>query len=222
MKKPAFCSHRATIKVQLPRQMNYLNHKGENADARLYRLKSYSYDKLGDSVQAIQNMETFISKAKENQIISDNFLLAASLAAKFPEKAERFDEYIKMAINMDTVQKTRVDIAKKAIDIFKRIPNQPKVAEWSLFLMNMLQPNPSKVDIYNAGFENFKAGNYMVADSVFDIYKTKFPDEVYGYYWSFRSLSVVDSTMEQGLAVPDAQKLLRLLKQIKSKINRLL
>ena len=187
-----------------------LKAQGENADARLYRLKSYSYDKLGDSVQAIQNMETFISKAKENQIISDNFLLAASLAAKFPEKAQRFDEYIKMAISMDTSQKTKIDIAKKAIDIFKRIPNQPKVAEWSLFLMNMLQPNPTKVDIYNAGFENFKAGNYLVADSVFDIYKTKFPDEVYGYYWSFRSLSVVDSTMEQGLAVPDAQKFIEI------------
>jgi len=187
-----------------------LKAQGENADARLYRLKSYSYDKLGDSVLAIENMETFISKAKENQIISDNFLLAASLAAKFPEKAQRFDEYIKMAISMDTSQKTKIDIAKKAIDIFKRIPNQPKVAEWSLFLMNMLQPNPSKVDIYNAGFENFKAGNYMVADSVFDIYKTKFPDEVYGYYWSFRSLSVVDSTMEQGLAVPDAQKFIEI------------
>jgi len=76
--------------------------------------------------------------------------------------------------------------------------------------MNMLQPNPTKVDIYNAGFENFKAGNYLVADSVFDIYKTKFPDEVYGYYWSFRSLSVVDSTMEQGLAVPDAQKFIEI------------
>jgi len=187
-----------------------LKAQGENADARLYRLKSYSYDKLGDSVLAIENMETFISKAKENQIISDNFLLAASLAAQFPEKAQRFDEYIKMAISMDTSQKTKIDIAKKAIDIFKRIPNQPKVAEWSLFLMNMLQPNPTKVDIYNAGFENFKAGNYLVADSVFDIYKTKFPDEVYGYYWSFRSLSVVDSTMEQGLAVPDAQKFIEI------------
>jgi len=197
-----------------------LKAQGENADARLYRLKSYSYDKLGDSVQAIENMETFISKAKESQIVSDNFLLAASLAAKFPEKLQRFDEYIKMAINMDTSQKAKVDIAKKAIDIFKRIPNQPKVAEWSMFLMNMLQPNPSKVDIYNAGFENFKAGNYMVADSVFDIYKTRFPDEVYGYYWSFRSLSVVDSLWSRDLRFRMLRNSSKLLKQIRLKINQ--
>jgi tetratricopeptide (TPR) repeat protein len=180
--------------------------QGENADARLYRLKSYSYDKLGDSLNAIQNMETFISKAKEEQIVSDNWLLAASLAAKFPEKQEKFDRYIKTAIAMDTSQKAKVEIARKAIDIFKRVPNQQKVAEWSIELLNMVKPAPSKVDIYNAGFESFKAQNYLVADSVFDIYKAKYPDEVYGYYWSFRSLSVVDSTMEQGLAVPDCQR----------------
>lgn len=180
--------------------------QGANADARLYRLKSYSYDKLGDSINAIQNMETFISKAKDDQILSDNWLLAASLAAKFPEKQEKFDEYIKTAISMDTSQKAKVEIARKAIDIFKRIPNQQKVAQWSLELLNMVKPAPSKVDIYNAGFESFKAQNYLVADSVFDIYKAKYPDEVYGYYWSFRSLSVVDSTMEQGLAIPDCQR----------------
>ena len=82
-------------------------------------------------------METFISKAKDDQIVSDNFLLAASLAAKFPEKQARFDEYIKMAIQMDTSAKGKVETAKKAIDIFKRIPNQQKVAEWSLALLNM-------------------------------------------------------------------------------------
>jgi tetratricopeptide (TPR) repeat protein len=162
-------------------------------------------------------METFISKAKDDQIVSDNFLLAASLAAKFPEKQARFDEYIKMAIAMDTSSKGKVETARKGIEIFKRIPNQKKVAEWSLTLLNMVKPAPSKVDIYNAGFENFKAGNYLVADSVFDIYKAKYPDEVYGHYWSFRSLSVVDSTMEQGLAVPDCQKFIELAESDKVK-----
>ena len=81
----------------------------------------------------------------------------------------------------------------------------------------MVQPGPTKVDIYNAGYENFKAGNYLVADSVFDIYKSKYPDEVYGHYWSFRSLSVVDSTMEQGLAIPDCQRFIELAESDKVK-----
>jgi tetratricopeptide (TPR) repeat protein len=80
-----------------------------------------------------------------------------------------------------------------------------------------INPSPSKVDIYNAGFENFKAGNYMRADSVFDIYKGKYPDEVYGHYWSFRALSVVDSTMEQGLAIADATKFIEVAELDKTK-----
>jgi tetratricopeptide (TPR) repeat protein len=195
-----------------------LTAQGENADARLYRLKSYSYDKLGDSVLAMQNLEIFFSKAKEEQIVPENLLLAASLAAKLPEKQAKFDEYIRKAIAADTSVKGKVDIARKAIDIFKKVPNQQKVAEWSLNILS-LSAAPTKVDIYNAGYENFKAGNFQRADSVFDIYKSRYPDEVYGYYWSFRSLSAVDSTMELGLAVPDCQRFIELagLDKVKNK-----
>jgi hypothetical protein len=80
-----------------------------------------------------------------------------------------------------------------------------------------LNPNPGKVDIYNAGFENFKATNYQRADSIFGIYKTKYPDEVYGHYWSFRSRSVIDSTMEGGLAVPDCQRFIEVAESDKVK-----
>jgi hypothetical protein len=52
---------------------------------------------------------------------------------------------------------------------------------------------------------------------VFDIYKGKYPDEVYGHYWSFRALSVVDSTMEQGLAIPDATRFIEVAELDKAK-----
>ncbi|HEX5668274.1 MAG TPA: tetratricopeptide repeat protein [Chitinophagaceae bacterium] len=195
-----------------------LNKYGNDADARLYRLRGYSNWKLGDSVVAIKDFETFFEKATEDQIVPDNWLVAAELAAKFPERQANFDRYVRAAITTDTSDKGKVEIAKKAVDIFKKAGNQEKVAEWALTAM-AINPNPSKVDIYNAGFENFKAGNYMRADSVFDIYKGKYPDEVYGHYWSFRSLSVVDSTMEQGLAIPDATRFIEVaeLDKVKNK-----
>jgi tetratricopeptide (TPR) repeat protein len=193
-----------------------LNKYGNDADARLYRLRGYSNWKLGDSAVAIKDFETFFEKATEDQIVPDNWLVAAELAAKFPERQANFDRYVRAAIATDTSDKGKVDIAKKAVDIFKKAGNQEKVAEWALTAMS-LNPNPSKVDIYNAGFENFKAGNYMRADSVFDIYKGKYPDEVYGHYWSFRSLSVVDSTMEQGLAIPDATRFIEVAEMDKVK-----
>jgi tetratricopeptide (TPR) repeat protein len=193
-----------------------LSKYGNEADARLYRLRGYSNWKLGDSAVAIKDFETFFEKATEDQIVPDNWLVAAELAAKFPDRQANFDKYVRAAIATDTSIKGKVDIAKKAVDIFKKAGNQEKVAEWALTAM-AINPNPTKVDIYNAGFENFKAGNYMRADSVFDIYKGKYPDEVYGHYWSFRALSVVDSTMEQGLAIPDATRFIEVAELDKAK-----
>lgn len=194
-----------------------LTQYGEKADPRLYRLKAYSLVKLGDTASAIKDIEVFFSKASEDMIVPDNWLVAAEMAAKYPERQEAFDKYVRRAIESDTTAKGKVAIARKAVDIFKKSQNQPKVAEWALNVVRLGEPNPGKVDIYNAGFETFKSGDYMKADSLFDVYKTKYPDEVYGHYWSFRALSVVDSTMEQGLAIPDATKFIEIAEQDKVK-----
>ena len=61
----------------------------------------------------------------------------------------------------------------------------------------------TKAELYKNGIEEFKKSNYVKSDSLFTIYKTKYPTEVYGYYWCFRSKSVMDSTMEGGLAIND-------------------
>ncbi|WP_336518080.1 tetratricopeptide repeat protein [Pollutibacter soli] len=179
--------------------------QGETADPRLYRLKGYSYDKLNDSVNAIKNLEIFFSKAKEGQIIPENYVTMAMLSAKFPDKQAQVDEFFNKAITSDTAQANKIDYVRKASDFFKKVGNQPKAAEWMSKVL-VVNPNPGKVDIYNAGFENFKAQNYATADSIFKMYSDKYPNEVYGYYWKMRSLMLIDSTMEKGLAVPDAEK----------------
>jgi Flp pilus assembly protein TadD len=190
--------------------------QGDKADARLHRLKGYSYEKLGDSVNAVKEMETFFSKARPDQIVGDNYVMLALNSAKFPERQDRVDLYLNKAIDNDTTLANRIDYAKKGADFFKKAGNQAKAAEWMTRVV-LLNPNPGKVDIYNAGFENFKATNYQRADSLFGLYKTKYPDEVYGHYWSFRSRSVMDSTMEAGLAVPDCQRFIEVAESDKVK-----
>ncbi|MCU0381949.1 MAG: tetratricopeptide repeat protein [Chitinophagaceae bacterium] len=190
--------------------------QGENADARLYRLKGYSHEKLGDSLNAVKDMETFFAKARPDQIVGDNYVMLAMNSAKFPERQERVDHYLNRAIDNDTSLVNRMDYAKKGADFFKKAGNQQKAAEWMTRVVQ-LNPNPGKVDLYNAGFENFKAANYQRADSIFGLYKTKYPDEVYGHYWSFRSRSVIDSTMEAGLAVPDCQRFIEVAESDKVK-----
>jgi tetratricopeptide (TPR) repeat protein len=190
--------------------------QGADADARVYRLKGYCYDKIGDSVNAVKSMETFFVKARTDQIIPDNYVLMAYSAAKFPERQAFVDKYIDMAISADTSAKSKIEYARKAADFFKKAGNQQKVAEWQTRAL-ALNPNPGKVDLYNAGFENFKATNYSRSDSIFGVYKQKFPDEVYGHYWAFRSKSVIDSTMEGGLAIADCNNFIAVAEKDKVK-----
>jgi len=190
--------------------------QGDKADARLYRLKAYSYDKLNDSAKALTFLETFFQKATADQLIPENYYIAAVNAAKMKSDPSKVDDYFMKAINADTAMANKLDYAKKAADFYKKTSNTAKSALW---LTKVLQLNPktSKVDLYNAGFENFKAGEFRKADSIFTVYKTNFPAEVYGHYWSFRSLSVVDSTMEQGLAIPDCEKFISIAESDKAK-----
>lgn len=193
-----------------------LTAQGDKADARLYRLKAYSYDKLNDSANALSLLETFFQKATAEQLIPENYYIAAVNAAKMKSDPTKVDDYFMKAINADTAMANKLDYAKKAADFYKKTSNTTKSALW---LTKVLQLNPktSKVDLYNAGFENFKAGEFRRADSIFTVYKTNFPAEVYGHYWSFRSLSVVDSTMEQGLAIPDCEKFVSIAESDKAK-----
>ena len=193
-----------------------LKSQGDNADARLYRLKAYSYDKLNDSVNALALLETFFQKATAEQLNPENYYVAAVNAAKMKSDPVKVDDYFMKAINADTALNNKLDYARKAADFFKKSSNTSKSALW-LTKVLVLNPRISKVDLYNAGFENFKAGEFKKADSIFTLYKTNFPTEVYGHYWSFRSLSVIDSTMEQGLAIPDCEKFISIAEVDKAK-----
>ncbi len=195
---------------------NLLKSQGEKADARLYRLKGYSFDKLGDSVQALAQMELFFQKAAADQINPDNYVVAAYNAAKLKTDLTKVDYYFTKAIDTDTTITNKVDYTRKAADFFKKSGNTVKSAEWLTKVLT-INPKLSKVDLYNAGFENFKATQYKRADSIFTIYKTNYPAEVYGHYWSFRSLSVIDSTMEQGLAIADCEKFISIAEAEKAK-----
>ncbi len=190
--------------------------QGDKVDARVYRLKGYSYDKMGDSVNALAQMEIFFEKATAQQINPDNYVIAAYNAAKLKSDPTKVDYYFTKAIDADTTITNKLDYTRKAAAFFRTSGNTAKSAEW---LTRVVAANPklSKVDLYNAGFENFKATQYRRADSLFSIYKKQYPDEVYGHYWSFRSLSVVDSTMEQGLAVPDCENFVKVAEADKAK-----
>jgi len=197
---------------------NLLKSQGDKADARLYRLKGYSFDKLGDSVQALAEIETFFQKAAADQINPDNYVVAAYNAAKLKTDLTKVDFYFTKAIDADTVVANKIDLAKKAADFFKRDGQLEMSANWFVKVMT-LKPKPSNVDYYNAGMAFYNLKEFVVSDSLFTIYKVNYPKENVGYLWSFRSKRYIDTSMVMGLAVPSAIELITILDSDKVKFK---
>ena len=182
-----------------------LQKEGEKASPKLYRVKAYAYDKLGDSLNALQNMELFFAKADSSLFLPDNYVKMAEISAKFPDKLDQADSYFDKAIQMDTVIKERVDFATAASNMYKKIGNRARSADWLTRVLS-IDTGYGKIELFYAGWENFYGEKYQTADSVFNLYKQKYPDDVQGYYGAFRTRWTVDSTMEKGLPVEDAIK----------------
>lgn len=182
-----------------------LKKDGDKASPKLYRVKAYAYDKLGDSLNALQNMELFFAKGDSSLFLPDNYVKMAQISAKFPDKLNQADSYFNKAIALDTLLKNKVDYATAAANMYKKISNREKSAEWLTKILS-IDTGYGKLELFYAGWENFYGEKYPTADSVFNLYKQKYPDDMQGYYGGFRTKWAIDSTMEQGLPVNDAMK----------------
>jgi len=194
-----------------------LNSEGDKADAKLYRVKAYAYDKLGDSVNALQNMETFLAKANPDDILPDNYVKMAQISSKFPDKVEQAESYFDKLYEMDTLTANRIEYAKAASDMYKGIKNYAKSADWLTRILT-IKPNYGKTDLWYAGWENFYGEQFQTADSIATIYKEKYPDDTQGWYLAFRSKWSVDTAeVVQGLPVEDAKKFIEVAEVDKGK-----
>ena len=93
----------ANFQNAIAKSDDLLKSQGDSADPRLHRLKAYSYDKLGDSIQALSNLEIFFQKVKHPEDINpENYLIAAYNAAKQKTDPAKVDYYFTKAIEADT------------------------------------------------------------------------------------------------------------------------
>jgi len=182
--------------------------QGEKADARLFRLKGYCFDKLGDSIQALSLLETFFTKATAEQLNPDNYVVAAYNAAKQKAAPEKIEYYFNKSIEADTVLTNKIDYTKKAADYFKKNSLLSISADWYLKVLT-IKPKPSNVDYYNAGLSFYNIQNFVRSDSLFTIYKSNYPNDNVGYLWSFRSRKNIDTTGSIGMAIQDALDLIK-------------
>lgn len=193
--------------LEMARQL--LQKEKEAAQPRLYKLIAYSYDALNDSTNAMEYINTYFSKAPDSQLVAKDFELRAKLLQKFPGNEEKVMADLVKAVEMDTLASNKADYMTRLAALQKNMGNRSQEAYW-LGRLYGVKENATNLDLYNWGLAHYSAQEYPKADSVFALYTEKYPEHIHGYYWRAKSNALIDTTMEQGLAVPHYQKVIEL------------
>jgi tetratricopeptide (TPR) repeat protein len=188
----------------------------ENGQCKNYpRLKvlfAYDYERLGDTVQAKSNIQSYMANAPKNKIQPEDYLFAASLLKRFPGDEQQAIQYLKTAIDLDTVRNNKFMYMDTIASLYRKVGDFTSRVEW-LKKSFETNPKPSNFDIYNLGDAAINAGNYNLADSMFTLYKTKFPDQIYGYMGLAKSAIARDKDTTAGSAVAAVTDYINFLKK---------
>jgi len=185
---------------------NIVAQTNNNPKPRVYRLLAYSYLGNKDTATACQYANEYFAKAKEEDMRGDDYLLHAYSCGKGNPDIIRTD--IVKAVQMDSVLSRQVTLLNDAAKEAKANGQRLLQAELDLMSYQIRGKQTNPAELVNIAVSFFFGSAYQKADSVSKAYSAIAPDSIYGHYWSALALSSIDTTMEQGLAMPDYQKVL--------------
>ena len=192
--------------------------EGENVQPRLYKLIAYSYQDIEDSANAIDYMKQYFANEEDSNFIVKDYETMAGLYMSAKQNDSAIASYAHAAeIAKDSTEMFR--LYKSASQIAKSIKDYAGEAKW-LGKYYVGNPETSNVDLFNWGLANYRAGDYVMADTVFGLYAEKYPEQGHGYYWRARSNAAIDTAMTEGLAIPHYQKLIEVIKNDLTENNK--
>lgn len=160
-------------------------------------LNAFCYSRLNDSINAKNNITEFMAQEKADKIQAPAYELAAKIFSKFPGEESKAIEYYNKAFDADS--NGRVGYLMQLGDLYKKINNPEQVAaNWDRLFT--VKPRPSNVDLYNRAMAHMAIKNYVYADSLWQMYKEKYPDQIYGYANRIKCNEALDTSF--ALAAP--------------------
>lgn len=189
-----------------------LNQHNGDSMPRLYKLMAYSYLGTKDTASAMTNMNLYFSKEVDSNKVVKDFEIMADLYATVDGKEDSAIAYYLKTVNMAKENPDRFQFYKKLAGLYKGQKDYLNQAQW-LGMYYQDNPKATNIDLFNWGIAHFKGEAYVQADTVFGTYIQKYPEQAFGYYWRARTNSLMDSTMEKGIAIPWYNQLITLLEK---------
>ena len=164
-------------------------------------LYAYNYDRLGDTIQARDNIMAFMNNTPKEKIQSDHYIFAANALKKISGSENDAIGFLTKAIEFDTVRLNRVMYMDTIAALYKKQGRHDQRVEW-LRKSFTLNPSPSDFDLYNWTDAAISARNFTLADSLASVYIQRKPDQEYGYSLRVRAAKAADVDSTKASAFP--------------------
>ncbi len=194
--------------------------QGTKAKPKAYRLMADAYyqrglvmlkrgdngSAAGDFSLAKKNSDEFFTrKTTDDYIPFDHKLRADILSKSGGTKDEIYDNYLAGAA-LDTNLVTKLDFLKQAQVFFKENKIRDKEAAIIEQIL-LIKPKPTINDYFDLTLAYYFSNRYDKSRENAQLIIQKYPQQVYGYEWSFNNAIAIDTVRKDSIAVPDALKL---------------
>jgi Flp pilus assembly protein TadD len=172
----------------------------------LYGLKGYAYFRLGDSLNAKSTFELYFAKQAADKIGSTDYVTYGRVLLKLgAADTAQATVAINKGLALDSLENDKVAHLKSVAGDYEASKDFKSAGIYYSKIV-AVKANPTKTDLYNAGYSYFRSGAYNEAVNAFTVYTQKFPDDAFGFYMVGKSYWGIDSTMQKGLANASFQK----------------
>ncbi len=204
---PNACYKRASIKFAqklfteaIAKSDECIAASGGNPLPNLFGLKAYAYARLNDTVNAKNFFEQYFAKQVPAKIGAGDYSTFATILLRFAGSEEKAGEYIEKAVALDSIEANKIGYLKQIATQYKAQNKLAEAANWFNKIL-YVKKNYTISDLYNAGYNYYRASKYDSSIAVFTKYATKYPDDMFGNYMIAKNIAAgTDSTMVKGEA----------------------
>lgn len=182
---------------------------GSNPYPNLYGLKANAYNRLKDSVNAIQSFAEYFKRQTPEKITSGDYIEYAKNLLKIPGNEAQAGLFVEKALAMDSIESNKVQYVKSIAQAYETKKSYKDAADWYKKILS-IKKNPGKVDLYNTGYNYYKGAAYDSALVFFNAYSQKFPEDIFGFFMTGKTSWIIDSTLQLGLANPSFEKTIQI------------
>ncbi len=169
--------------------------------AKVNKLYSFNYDRLKDSVKAMEYMEKYIAQEDVDKIEGEDYAYMAASYLKVPGNVVKAETMAEKAIGLDTSVAGKVIIMDGMANAYTAQQDWVGAYKW-MARKQEVKPDNSARTLYFLSDAAYKAKQYDACQTIASTYISNYPDQPQGYIFKSRAAVAADPDTSKGSAIP--------------------